>query len=234
MIDKIELKVGASVRLTKEFYDLQRYTDRKNSNQRRYHSVLDFRSVGLDLRLHQTSIPNIPNKLETMDSGQHTAQQIRSDIERLVEGDVDCLEIARVDMAADVVGVDMDWFRTHTDVMYKRKLDEYGAKASHPYKLEQSKTQTLTFGRHPNLVRIYDKIAQLRHEYDLLRRSNRNLVFADVLAPYGWSEETTITRVERQFGVSTLPKVFQTFGALLQNAQTSRGLRPCRTPARGT
>ncbi|MGA8740435.1 MAG: hypothetical protein WB561_04545, partial [Terracidiphilus sp.] len=71
-------------------------------------------------------------------------------------------------------------------------------------------------GRRPNVVRFYDKKAELQ---DQLRKLDRKRSYdADKLtlhSVFGISEHATITRVERQFGGGRIPREIDSFGKLI-------------------
>jgi hypothetical protein len=113
--------------------------------------------------------------------------------------------IARIDFAADVYGVPVEWFRQHSRVKRKRKPQSYEV-----CKAESSKgsVTSVVFGKRPDLYRIYDRVAEKQARGAELLYGG---MFSGASAP-------TVTRVERQCSGRAIPKDLATLGGLFEHA----------------
>lgn len=68
-------------------------------------------------------------------------------------------QIARIDFAADVYGVPVEWFRRHSRVKRKRKPQQYEVCNTETAK---GNVASVDFGKRPDLYRIYDRVAEKR------------------------------------------------------------------------
>ncbi len=75
--------------------------------------------------------------------------------------------------------------------------------------------QTAYYGRRPNCIRVYDKVAEWRKEYAARKRGAGETEFPALEAIYGWPESGRIlTRVERQIGGGRVPAAIRRLGAM--------------------
>jgi hypothetical protein len=103
------------------------------------------------------------HKLELVNTGEMGYSEMLDAVERVFEIDPRKAEVMRVDLCADVRGVPVTWFKQHCRPQYKRFGAEYeDCKA---VSMGRCGIETFNYGKHPNFYRIYNKIAQWKHEY---------------------------------------------------------------------
>ena len=138
------------------------------------------------------------HKLEVFRVGSMNAFQIDRVVRSVFDVDAFELPVSRVDFTADVRGIPVDWFRSHAYVLRKRNGQEYKT-----HRDVTGTTETIYFGSRKDLIRVYDKTAELRvHEQT-----------AD------WRLDTW-TRVERQLRSDRLARLAPTFGDLVATAES--------------
>jgi len=99
------------------------------------------------------------HKLEIYDAGEKTYQEMRSLVGSIFDCSPDRLGLMRVDLCADVHGIDVGWFKRHTIIKSKQTQREFGSVA--PYQtVRKGKAETLYAGVKPNQFRIYNKSAE--------------------------------------------------------------------------
>lgn len=113
------------------------------------------------------------------------------------------LKVMRVDFAADVRSVPVQWFRENCYIPRKQSYQELRWVES----LVRTNT-TIMIGKRPDLYRIYDKVEDIKH---------RQKVFHH-LGQITDKPEPTITRVERQCSGAAVPAQFRTLSGLLDGA----------------
>ena len=229
MIDKVDLRVPAYAPYAREFGAL--YQDIRNDPKgpfrpsRHYSASADLRKHGYPVVLHThcTRDKRGNHKLELLDTGVMTYSQMRHEINRIFDTPPGPLQVMRVDLAADVEGVPVEWFEKNLGVTFKRFTSGMGV--SDPDELQFSKMgkngiETLNFGKRPNFFRIYNKIAELKNQYASLKRAARRENGPQSVLPsfknvFGYPEMGLIlTRVERQIGGSRIPEPLSTFASL--------------------
>jgi hypothetical protein len=177
---------------------------------RYYGRIDDLRQYGLNSILCFGHRQTGNHKLEIVGAGMMTLPQIASEIHNVFDVDPRSTEIMRIDLAVDVRGYSVEWFRRRARVSHKRYSSEYGRFVS-----EHAQVQTLYFGKRPNIFRIYDKTEEQRIKYGRLNRrrnaEERLLTFEE---RYGHPENEILTRVERQYGAGRVPKQIATLGRL--------------------
>ena len=185
----------------------------------RYQWVTDLRPVGIDALLHYglKRKENDPHegehKLELLDTGEKSYSQLVAQLEGTVEGPVDDLDIMRVDLCADMSEVPVQWFLPRVRVKFKRVAYEMGRLTYR--RIGKAGIQTISAGKRPNIVRIYDKVAEYREQLrKMKRKQSRDSDELTLKTEFGISEEATVTRVERQFGGQRIPRVVDSFGRL--------------------
>jgi hypothetical protein len=186
----------------------------KGRGSKYYEFVVKPTDLGLRAALHLKHRYNGNHKLQILNVGTMCWAEILQLVCQLYT-DPHQLEIMRLDLAVDVPDYPVGWFRTHTRVFRKRTSGELGE-----YCRKSDRCETLYFGRRPNLVRIYDKLAQLGIKYADLRRSNDRIgVLTNGFDQiYGFPQSGhVLTRVERQFGGGRIPDRIRTLEKLRLN-----------------
>ena len=231
MIDKADLRVQRNVPFTKEFqevYESSQRGDRRPWGSSRYFaSTADLRGFGYDIRLHMfsTLTPEPIHKLEIYDAGEKTLQEMRALAASIFDCNPDRLGLMRVDLCADIHGVDVGWFKKHTIIQSKQTQRELGTVA--PYQtVRKGRAETLYAGVKPNQFRIYNKALErlVRWKWYMrqLKRQAPELEPTQYEAMYGHSSEAIITRVERQLAGRDLGRMgFSTFESLTVAASIS-------------
>jgi hypothetical protein len=186
-----------------------------------YERAGDLRRFGYDVILYMNCIRDRKgnHKLELLDTGAMSYSHMHNEIDRVFDVDARKLILLRVDLAADVEGVPVTWFMRHLRAGWKRFVCDIGRIESEPPEYTRIGTlepQTFYLGKRPNCFRIYDKIAEYRHQYaQLTRRISDAAELPDFQTKYGYSKTgVTLTRVERQFGGGRIPAQLETFGRL--------------------
>jgi hypothetical protein len=140
-----------------------------------------------------------------------TLDQMIARIEQIFAVDGRTLEVMRIDLAADIEGVPVHAFKGNVRAKWKRSASEIGTYTM----VGKLGVETFTLGKRPNVYRFYNKIAELRHQYALLKRRSKSPIpsFEEL---YGYPEKGLIlTRVERQIGGGRIPAEIATVGELL-------------------
>jgi hypothetical protein len=236
VIDKIALRVPWCTPYSPEFSKLYQEIRRDPKGPFRpsphYLAAADLRTYGYPVLLHtHNTHDKVGNhKLEFLETGKLGYSQIRKQIHRIFNTDTGSLPIMRVDLAADIVGFTVGWFIQQLLVQYKRwtcdvgRIDAADAQIS---SMGKTGVETFYYGRRPNLVRIYNKIAERLGEYSRLKKrawweAKRKAMggpvafcFPDFETTFGYPEKGLIlTRVERQIAGGRVPQVIGTFGRL--------------------
>lgn len=224
MIDKLELRLPALTlfrRDVREFMLESRHFEKSSRimGSGRYEWVTDIRPVGIDALLHfgLRRGENKPHagehKLELLDTGKKRYSDLTAQIEQTIEGPVDDLDIMRIDLCADMCEVPVEWFLPRVRVKFKRVAYEMGNLKYQ--RIGKKGIQTISAGRRPNIIRIYDKVAEYKEQLrKLKRKQSRDADDLNLRTEFGISEHATITRVERQFGGGRVPKEINSFGKL--------------------
>lgn len=165
------------------------------------------------------------HKVDIIDAGAKTLAEIISILTQLFEVDPLGLELMRVDLAADVHDIPVSWFRDHMRVRYKRFVERIEKSSETEVKfvaMGNAEAQTFYAGRDANVIRIYNKTAELKRQWLRLRRNQERFnnglhkfdltdeqrEFAPVTVPtfeefctfqnFTLPADATLTRVERQ------------------------------------
>jgi hypothetical protein len=181
--------------------------------------MTDLRPVGIDANLHFSlkRKENDPHegehKLELMDTGFKSFNSLVTQVENTIEQSSEDLDILRIDLCADVPEVPVDWFLPRIRVKFKRISYEMG---NLKYKrIGKAGIQTISAGKRPNIVRVYDKVEEYKVQLSKKRRKqSRDSDELTLKSEFGISEKATITRVERQFGRRDIPRHISCFGLL--------------------
>jgi hypothetical protein len=227
MFDKLELRVPQSGSYTPkfaEFYsdlaweDAQRSLEglpRRLRSTRYYESVVDLRPFGHKVILHNSArLAKEGNyKIEFVETGHMGFSQMVREVEEIFDVDPESLAVMRVDLAADVSGIPVPWFVEHCRVQYKRWIAGIGHIVDSPEYSEMGMKRVETFylGKRPNVVRIYDKVAEYQYQYKkLLRSATPDAEVPRFEEVFGISPDTILTRVERQLAAGRVPPQLDT------------------------
>jgi hypothetical protein len=224
LIDKLELRLPAMTlfhRRVREFILESRNCDYSSRviPSKRYEWVTGLQPIGIEALLHYSlkRRENEPHrgehKLELLDTGKKHYSAIVEQIEMVIEGPIDDLDIMRIDLCADVHGTPMEWFLQRGRVKFKRIAHEIGQMKYQC--IGKAGIQTLSAGKRPNMVRIYNKVDEYKEQLRKMHRK-RSADAEDLTleSEFGVSENDVITRVERQFGGQRIPGVIDSFGKL--------------------
>jgi hypothetical protein len=201
MVDKLEcvLELGAS--FTKEAAAIR---DEVRSSResvipfqksRDYCAVVDLRKVmDVDALLHiQSRYGKHNDKLELLHTGEKKWDAICETISRVYAADPLELPTRRVDLACDMEDVTMARIVRTARVNFKRIERQFGkievqdgdGKAIDFQQISKVRAETLQLGVRPNLVRFYDKVAEVKSRYESMKREHYNeaaeLVAAQVM-----------------------------------------------------
>ena len=226
MIDKVEVRIPAGTQFSREFRSL--YADISNDarlnpfhRSQHYERAGDLRPFGYDVVLHMDCIRDRKgnHKLELLDTGAMSYAGMLNEVERVFDLDARRLALMRLDLAADVPGVPVEWFVRHLRAKCKQWVCDIGQAACEDLdysRMGRRQVQTYYLGKRPNCFRIYDKVAEYHHQYaQLTRRASDAAELPTFEQTYGYPENgATLTRVERQMGGGRVPGQIDTFGKL--------------------
>jgi hypothetical protein len=211
MIDALELIAPSTLPLNEEFWS--RFKEKRKPAHRSlpYSQTIDFRPqisgfVHWDHR-HPIAANNRHAKIEFKEVKHLTAIDLVLSVQKLFklnDSGVKDLKVSRVDFAADVYGVPIEWFSNHARVLYKRLTNRYK-----PVESTRKGVTTISFGKRPDLYRIYNKVEQLRE-------THRTVVYPGV---FNGASAPVLTRVERQCSGPKVPTAVNTLGKLLLAAE---------------
>lgn len=219
MIDKLELRLPASTLFTKRVTALFLRDPKTDAlcgrPSRHYARVLDLRPVGLDSILHVSCKRGSrgQHKLELLDTGKKPFSDLIRQVEAVRGGDNEQLGVMRIDFCADLRGVPVSWFHQRVRFRYKQLSTQIGPL---PYQtISKAGIETLSAGRRPNLVRIYDKVAESKMQFRRMsRKASKDADPLDFEQEFGFREDDIVTRVERQCGGQRIPEQVDTLGHL--------------------
>ena len=184
-----------------------------------YESFAVLTIVQRRVALHFNHLRTATHKLEIIQAEEMTLREMCQLIGAIVCSDPSGLNVTRVDLSVDVNGVDVQWFRDHVYIRNKRTHDVYGRRRKNGV----WEATGLYFGIGQDVVRIYDKIAEmtLRHRLTSPR-----------FAPWpGNVPPKILTRVERQLRSKGVPKALATVDHLRSadhfNPFAGISLTPC-------
>src|SRR4029077_8390146 len=95
-------------------------------------------------------------------------------IEEIFEVDAMRLDLMRLDLAVDGEGAQVAFFEDSSRVAYKIVTRDI-EKADVITRIGRRGVETITFGARPNLFRIYNKVEERAHKYDVLKRKAKKL-----------------------------------------------------------
>jgi len=222
MIDKLEVRVPRSVPYRPAFAELYRQIawedaersieglPRRITPSRYYESVVDLREFGNEVILHNSARlgKNGDYKIELLETGKMGFSHMIQEIEEIFDVDPEALSVTRVDLTADVFNIPVSWFVKHCRVQYKRWIASMGhiSDGAEFSEMGIKRIETLYLGKRPNLIRIYDKVAEHLHQFKkILRQLSPDAELPDFEQVYGISPDTIMTRVERQLAAGRVP-----------------------------
>ena len=184
-----------------------------------YREVGDLRSFGHQVILHTNlGFGKNTSKLELIRVSEMNYAEIVAEIEGIFDIDALTLGVMRIDLAVDVVGLPVTWFRKRLRVKHKRYQTEFG-KIQYD-RMGKERVETLYFGKRPHGIRVYNKIEERRHEFTKsikgLKPGAAVPTFEEI---YGFRDGQILTRIERQFGSGRIPYPISTIGKLRDAAQ---------------
>jgi hypothetical protein len=189
--------VGRHIPFTRMFeYDYKAI--RSKAASKYYKERIDLRQCGLQAILHRSCRFNGTHKLAVLETARMSLGQMAMAIGTIFECDPWDLRLARLDLAVDVHGIPVRWFRNHMCVPRKRQIKVIGFEEDAP----EDNGGTTYFGSGADLVRLYDKEAELR---------SKSCRPAE-------TERFALTRIERQFRSGRIPRELTDLGALMNNA----------------
>ncbi len=218
MIDKVDLRVPVRAPYTREFATFRREIQGTERDPFRaschYVGVADLRDFGYPAIHHSTCLHGREgtHKLELVDTGIMSLARMQHEAERIFDVDARRLGVMRLDLAADVLGVPVSWFSDHVRAVWKRWVADVGQ--VEVARMGKGEIQTIYFGKRLNCFRIYNKIAEWRHQYARLKRGT-DAGYPSFKEVFRYPETgVVLTRVERQMGGGRIPERVSTFGKL--------------------
>src|SRR5262245_17949289 len=125
MIDKLDVRVPAATPYSREFSAL--YAELRNDPKgpfrpsRHYLATADLRPTGYRAILHtHCKFGRGDHKVELIDTSTRGFNEIVNEVTRVFDVNPSGLELIRVDLAADIPGVPVTWFLSHTRAKFKR------------------------------------------------------------------------------------------------------------------
>ncbi len=247
MIDKVDVRIpefaSPGPALAEAFEGLRKHPVPPFRPSRHYQYVCDLRDdFDVDAVVHLFLRHGRPtHKVEIIDAGDRTVEDMADIIAKLFVVDPLALGLMRVDLAADLDGVPVPWFKDHAYV--SRKQFSSRIEKSFEQELEfvgmgTAQAQTLYAGKRPSLMRIYDKLAEWRMQLRKLEKEYRRFNalmegmdmtaeqrYYGVLIPptfteycrargYDYQTGNILTRIESQIGGNRLPPELATFNDL--------------------
>ena len=224
MIDKLELRLPRMTLFRPEVREFMLESRSFEKSTRtmgsgRYEWVTNLGPVGIDALLHfglkrkENDPHEGEHKLELMDTGKKGYSGLVAQIEQTVEGPVDDLDVMRIDLCADMAGMPMEWFLGRVRVKFKRVAHEVGLLKYQ--RIGKAGIQTISAGKRPNIVRVYDKVAEYKEQLRRIQRKrSKDADDLTLESEFGVADDAVITRVERQFGGQRIPYQIDTFGGL--------------------
>jgi hypothetical protein len=249
VIDKLDLRVSEFALpgpiLAGPLGELKRHPVPLFRPSKYYQYVCDLREpFAIDAVLHFSLRLGRPShKIEIIDAGEKSLLEIAGITSQLFDVDPWTLQVMRIDLAADVEGVSVPWFKNYASAdrkQFSSRIDKSLEKELQFIGMGSAAAQTLYFGKRPNLIRIYNKLAewrmQLRKIENRYRRFNDRMMglemseeqeyFGRLIAPtlaeycrqrdYQLREDSVLTRIERQMGGNRIPPELATLGDLRQ------------------
>jgi hypothetical protein len=218
MIDKLECPIERGKPFTKEASEIR--ADLRSlapgiafQKSKYYAAVVDLREVmGVDALLHvQSRYGNHNDKLELLHTGEKSWGEMMSTVSRIYDGNPEDLQVRRADLCCDV-DVSMDWIARSVRAQYKRIEFQFGevemrdgrGKRVDFMEIGKRRLETVQFGRKPNPLRIYDKVAETMSRYLAAKRRHSRVASAMVAdaamdgSPYDRAERSVKRGIGRR------------------------------------
>jgi len=229
VIDKLDLRIPRHAPFSPAFQRLYRELREMEKGpfhpSKHYEYAGDLREYGHHVRLSvYCQMDKVGNhKLELIDVGLMSRNEILREIDQIFEVDSGRLGIMRVDFAVDVPNLALQWFRETVRVEHKRFRAAVTGERFFS-EMGNGNIQTLYFGKRPNLIRIYDKHAECQEQYRVLvRKLGKDVEPPSFESVFGMSDQNSIlTRVERQIGTRIPAEV----GTLRNVMKSGAAFRP--------
>jgi hypothetical protein len=219
VIDKLDLRIPPHTGFSRAVAEFTRGLPYSSFTTRvrpavHYSGKADLRPIGIDALLHlQCKHGERSHKLEILDAGKKPYSEITALIERVTDASPENWGIMRVDLAADVRDVSVDWARKHVRFKFKRTSREYGELKYGV--IGKGNVETITAGCRPNLFRVYDKVTESKLQFNrMLRKQSPDSEPLEFEKEFGFKETDTVTRFERQCGSTGIPPELSSFGDL--------------------
>ena len=131
VIDKVEIRVPSAVLFTRNFGHLYSEFSRDSRVFRpaqHYARSGDLRPLGYQAILHVHCVHGRAgdHKLELIDTGEMSYLAMQREVTRIFQIDPCTLRVMRVDLAADVEGVLVQWFARNVRAKFKQWVAEIG------------------------------------------------------------------------------------------------------------
>ncbi len=184
-----------------------------------YAGIANLRPFGIDCLLHYRCkhAGNGSHKLEMFNTGSKPYSSLVAQVEAVVNGQIDSLEMMRIDLCADIPDVPVSWFHSRMRIRYKRLSHTIGPVSCQT--ISRAGIETISAGRRPNILRIYDKVAESQMQFRrMCRQASKDSDTLEFEKEFGFSTNSVLTRVERQFGGGRIPEPLSTFGQLANAA----------------
>jgi hypothetical protein len=207
-----------------------------------YQYVCNLRDpFGVDAMIHLNYRYGRENhKVEIIDAGDKTLDEMAGIITQLFDIDPWRLRVMRTDLAADVDGAPVHWFKNSAHIdrkQFSSSIEKSFERELQFVSMGSAVAQTLYAGKRPNLYRIYDKLAEWRIQYRKIvqdyQRFNERMAGMDMTGEqryfgqrcpptfheycetfgYDFQPGNVLTRVERQIG-GRVPPEFATLADL--------------------
>jgi hypothetical protein len=202
VIDKLDVRIPQFAApgpiLAGPFEEIQRNPVPYFRPSKHYEQVCDLREpFGIDAVVHRSyrRRGRKNHKVEIIDSGEKSLDQMAEIITSLFDVDPWGLEVMRIDLAADVEGMPVPWFKDHAYVSRKQfssRIEKSFESELEYVAMGSAVAQTIYAGKRPNLFRIYDKLAEWRNGFRRILRDYRR--FNELL------ERMEMTEEQRYFG----------------------------------
>ena len=204
-------------------------------------------SHDIDAILHlENKFGNGSHKIEVIDAGKKSLAEMQEIFSRIFKIDPGSLEVMRVDLAADIPGIPVAWFRENACFRYKRfasRIEKADETEFEFISMGSAVSESLYAGRRPNCMRIYNKIEEWRNQWKKHKRNCER--FNEGMKKFEMTEEQkyygmrvppsferfcelegceyidgmVLTRVERQIGGDRIPPELTTVSALSRSSE---------------
>jgi hypothetical protein len=150
-----------------------------------YKQVVDLRRVAeIDAILHLNAKKTGTHKIQIIEAGRKCQGQIADVIAEIVNEHPDLLRVSRVDSCADIVdGPSVPWIAQSLRARSAQWQAEFGSVELHDEagrtmawsEMGKREVQTMYMGKRPNCFRVYNKVAERFHAWELEKRRHERL-----------------------------------------------------------